>query len=88
MVPKWDRVGFPRVEIFERVEKRHRRRSVDLGILTVVCKNQTIERKKDKKSTLVTTIINKKNKEHGYYNNRNDHDDPVIFTKSNLSSAL
>lgn len=62
MVPEWDRVGFPRVEISC---KRHRRRTVDLRILTVICKNQTIEKKKTKKSTLVTTIINKKPRNMG-----------------------
>lgn len=61
MVPEWDGVGFPRVEISC---KRHQRRTVDLGILTVICKNQTIEKKKTE-TTLVTTIINNKTRNMG-----------------------
>lgn len=73
LVPEWDGAGSNRIGFKSHVRGLEFKSS----------------KKGQKKSTSITTIINKTN-EHGYYYNvdNNDHDEPVIFSKDNLSCAL
>lgn len=86
LVPEWDGAGSNRIGF-----KSHVRGLEEVQIFGFLQWNIEFKssKKGQKKSTSITTIINKTN-EHGYYYNvdNNDHDEPVIFSKDNLSCAL